>query len=105
MPTISKVVDLNSLLNSWPNDRCLIFCDENNQKGLSIFESLQSINKEYKKWAVFVGPEGGFSDFEKKLISSNKNVLSVSLGSRVLRSDTAITVSLFCVQELINIKK
>ena len=31
----------------------------------------------------------------------NKNVISVSLGARVLRSDTAITVSLFCINQLL----
>ena len=48
-----------------------------------------------------IGPEGGFSDLENQLIAKTKNVVKVSLGERVLRSDTAITVSLFCVQELL----
>ena len=54
-----------------------------------------------KKWAVLVGPEGGFSDSESKMIGNTKNVLQVSLGQRLLRSDTAITVALFCIQELV----
>tara|TARA_B100000586_G_scaffold75064_1_gene52625 strand:+ start:69 stop:254 length:186 start_codon:yes stop_codon:yes gene_type:complete len=53
------------------------------------------------KWGVLIGPEGGFSDLENELIAKTKNVVAVSLGDRVLRSDTAITVSLFCVQELL----
>ena len=53
------------------------------------------------KWSVLIGPEGGFSDLENELIAKTKNVVAVSLGDRVLRSDTAITVSLFCVQELL----
>jgi len=64
-------------------------------------KSLLPQKKNYKKWAVLVGPEGGFSDSEKALISKSKNVLVVSLGTRLLRSDTAITIALFCVQELL----
>ena len=36
------------------------------------------------------------------VITKGKNVLPVSLGERVLRSDTAITVALFCIQELLS---
>ena len=49
-----------------------------------------------------MGPEGGFSNSEKELIIKSKNVLSVSLGNRLLRSDTAITVALFCVQVIVD---
>ena len=50
-----------------------------------------------------MGPEGGFSNLEKDLITKSKKMLyPVSLGERVLRSDTAITVALFCIQELLS---
>jgi 16S rRNA (uracil1498-N3)-methyltransferase len=53
-----------------------------------------------KKWSVLIGPEGGFSDREKDLILQNNGVISVSLGNTILRSDTAITVALFCIKEI-----
>ena len=37
---------------------------------------------------IFNGPEGGFSDFERELFKKN-NVMSVSLGPRILRTETA----------------
>ena len=42
------------------------------------------------------------SEITDLIIANNKNVMSVSLGNRVLRSDTAITVALFCIQEFLS---
>ncbi|MGB1695695.1 MAG: RsmE family RNA methyltransferase, partial [Paracoccaceae bacterium] len=41
------------------------------------------------KWAILIGPEGGFSPKERKNIAEMKNSHSVSLGPRILRADTA----------------
>ena len=69
----------------------IIFCDE----------SLESKNINYgllskkpKKVAILVGPEGGFSDSERNLLRTKKNVLPVSLGNRILRAETAAVVAL-----------
>ena len=101
VPSIEKQIDLKLLLSEWPSDRKLIYCDEKIKYGKSIIETLLSFKDHNYQWGVLIGPEGGFSDSEKELILQNKNVLVVSLGERLLRSDTAITASLFCVQELI----
>ena len=103
VPKIENPIELNLLLDSWPKDRHLIFCEEKGNCNNNIVESLLTLkNNNNKKWGVLVGPEGGFSAAEKDLINNNKCAITVSLGKRVLRSDTAITVSLYCVQELIN---
>ena len=101
IPKIEKPIQLQSLLNSWPEDRYLVYFDEKLNQEKNIVESLLPLKNNNKKWAVLIGPEGGFSDSEKKLITKSKNVLAVSLGNRLLRSDTAITVALFCIQELV----
>lgn len=102
VPQIEKQVDLSTLLLNWPEDRKLIYCDEKIEEKKSIIDSLLPFKGSTNKWAVLIGPEGGFSDSENELISKSKNVLPVSLGDRLLRSDTAITVSLFCIQELLS---
>jgi len=102
VPQIEKQVDLTTLLSNWPEDRNLIYCDEKIKERRSIIDLLTPIKDDNKKWAVLIGPEGGFSDSEQELITKSKNVLSVSLGDRLLRSDTAITVSLFCIQEILS---
>ena len=101
VPSIEKQIDLKLLLSEWPSGRKLIYCDEKNKHSKSIIETLLSFKEYNYQWGVLIGPEGGFSDSEKELITQNKNVVAVSLGERLLRSDTAITASLFCVQELI----
>jgi len=101
VPKIKNKIELNSLLLQWPEDRKLIFCNEKINKDNLIIESLLSFRNSKNKWGVLIGPEGGFSDSETKLITKTKNVISVSLGRKLLRSDTAITVSLYCIQELL----
>ena len=100
IPKIEEAFSLDKLLSDWPKDRKLIYCDEKLKKNAFIIDSLISLKNIKNKFAVLVGPEGGFSNLEKKLITNNPNVISVSLGKRVLRSDTAITVALYCLQEL-----
>ena len=102
VPRIEKQVDLTTLLSNWPEDRKLIYCDEKIKEKRSIIDLLLPCKNAENKWAVLIGPEGGFSDSEQELITKSKNVLSVSLGDRLLRSDTAITVSLFCIQEILS---
>ncbi len=100
VPKIEKEVNLNLLLENWPNDRKLIYCDEKSTNGKFLIETILNIKKTSKKWAVLVGPEGGFSDTEKKLILKNNNTVPISLGDTILRSDTAITVALYCIKEI-----
>ena len=101
IPKIEKQIDLKSLLLKWPEDRKLVYCDEKINNGKSIIETLVPLRDSSTKWGVLIGPEGGFSDLENELIAKTKNVVAVSLGDSVLRSDTAITVSLYCIQELL----
>ena len=102
VPIIEQTIQLQSLLDNWPQDRYLIYCDEKIINKKNILETLFSLKNNIKKYAVLVGPEGGFSNLENKLLIKNKNVVQVSLGNRLLRSDTAITVSLFCIGQLLN---
>ena len=51
-----------------------------------------------KRIILFVGPEGGFSDRERK--SLKEKALSWGLGGRILRAETAVLVGLSAVQLL-----
>ncbi|MBA2628853.1 MAG: RsmE family RNA methyltransferase, partial [Rickettsiaceae bacterium] len=48
--------------------------------------------------AVLIGPEGGFSEKETNLVKSYDHVCSISLGNTVLRTETAVSAVLACVQ-------
>ena len=102
IPKIQKQVDLISLLEEWPEDRKIIYCDEKINHEKSIIDKLLSFKDCNYKWAVLIGPEGGFSNSERELITKKKYIIPVSLGDRPLRSDTAITVSLFCINKLLD---
>ena len=100
LPKIENPMDLPSLLSNWPEDRILIFCDEKFNNTKKILDSLLPLKIKQSKFAVLIGPEGGFSDLERKTITEHKKIFPVSLGERILRSDTAIVVALFCIQDL-----
>ena len=101
LPKLNEVVNLNNLLRDFPKDRGLIFCNENDKNLPNIFNALQNKSSIFKKWAIFIGPEGGFTETETKEILSISTAIPVSLGKRILRSDTATTVALFAVQSFV----
>ena len=102
VPRIEKIIDLNLMIKDFPDDRALVFCDESGTDLPSIYDVIKSNLNNYLKWSVIIGPEGGFSSEERELIKKHKNVLCVSLGSRILRSDTAAISSLFCIQSMVD---
>ena len=105
LPLIDSPTKLETLVENFPKDRCLIFCNENHENLPMIYEALSNKITQYKKWAVIIGPEGGFSDEEIEKITSLPSTISVSLGGRILRSDTATTVAIFSLQSLVENKK
>ena len=104
IPVMEKLISLEKFINSHPKDRAIIFCNEKNKKPSNIFESILNIKKQYAKWTVLIGPEGGFSESEEKIIINNSSTTSISLGTRVLRSDTATAAAIFALQSLIENK-
>ena len=102
IPKIEKIINLDALIKELPDDRALVFCDESDTNLPSIYDEIKLNLNNYSKWSVIIGPEGGFSNEERDLIKKQKNVLRVTLGSRILRSDTAAISSLFCIQSLVD---
>ena len=91
IPEILPISSLAEVIEELPEDRILIFCDES-LESRNINECLLLDRPE--KVAILVGPEGGFSDSERKLLRAKKNILPVSLGNRMLRAETAAVVAL-----------
>ena len=99
LPTLSEPVKLVDVLCSWPAERQLIFCDETlsqNQRSnpYGTFDKQQSAG-------ILIGPEGGFTPSESQTIRQIKNVVSISLGPRILRADTA-AVSAISIWQSVN---
>ena len=69
----------------------IIFCDEAGEAP-PIASALADIRKGAA--AILTGPEGGFDPEERETIRARPNVVPVSLGSRILRADTAALAAL-----------
>lgn len=91
VPEIRDAVAFDKLLGQWPAGRRILFCDEAGDAP-SIASALAS--EPGGSWAVFTGPEGGFDPAERALLRAQPNVTAVSLGSRILRADTAALAAL-----------
>ena len=90
LPIISKIKNIKEILNDWEEDRLIIFCDE--KKGVDISEIKRKEFK-FKKIAIFVGPIGGWSEEDRKMVNK-KNNLRINLGSSIMKADTAAIFSL-----------
>ena len=101
LPVLEKQLKLADYLLNHPRDRSLVFCNENNQSEESMFSKIIKIKDKFKKWTLLIGPEGGFTEKEIIEIEKQPSCFSVSLGRRILRSDTATTSGLFCLQSII----
>lgn len=53
------------------------------------------------KWALLIGPEGGFAPEERQLLRAQPFVVPVSLGPRILRADTAVAAALSVWQSVL----
>ena len=85
LPEIADLSKLDALLRSWPADRTLLFCDERGGEPLAdVLNSGSHIRS-----AILIGPEGGFSDDENAAIRALPQAVPVSLGTNILRADTA----------------
>ena len=105
LPSIDEPVKIDKIVENFPTDRCLIFCNESNKNLPIIYHALSNLVDRYNKWAILIGPEGGFSNQEVEKIVSLKSTISVSLGERILRSDTATIASIFSLQSFVENKK
>ncbi|TXL01392.1 16S rRNA (uracil(1498)-N(3))-methyltransferase [Methylococcaceae bacterium HT1] len=77
----------------------------NHQDGLKVFldpfatQTLQELQPEANKVTLLAGPEGGFSEQERE-IAKQAGFISVQLGPRILRTETAALAALTAVQVL-----
>jgi 16S rRNA (uracil1498-N3)-methyltransferase len=88
---------LENALAMWPEDRLLVFCDEAAATADPL-AALRAASPDFRKFAVLIGPEGGFDESERDRLACMKSTARLSLGPRVLRADTAAVAALALVQ-------
>lgn len=94
VPEVFDPVKLEKALESWDEARTLVFCDESAAVANPV-EALGGIAR--GKLSLLVGPEGGFSEAEQKLLRAKPYAKAISLGPRILRADTAAVAALAVV--------
>jgi 16S rRNA (uracil1498-N3)-methyltransferase len=94
VPPVDDLQKLDRLLADWPEDRQLIFCDESLVGARAALEAAPSGDK----WAILIGPEGGFSEAERARLTAHPATTAISLGPRILRADTAAVAALTLFQ-------
>ena len=98
---IREFTGLFSVLDQMEDNRLLIWCDEASagSPAHNIAAALHA-TPTHDKAAILIGPEGGFSPSERKQLGGRKNCLKISLGTRILRADTAAISALSCYQSI-----
>ncbi|NIZ62641.1 16S rRNA (uracil(1498)-N(3))-methyltransferase [Sedimentitalea sp. CY04] len=96
VPEVGELQKLGRLLDHWPEDRQLMFCDEA-EVGNAL--ALAAADKSDAPWAILIGPEGGFSPSERKRLHALPYSHVVSLGPRILRADTAAVAAMTLWQQ------
>jgi len=100
VPEINKPDSLKNFLSIFPKNGCLIFCDINsNQNNLkNIFEK-----KVDGPVCILIGPEGDFSENERKMIIDHNQTYSISLAKNILKSETAALSAITIVNHYLNL--
>ena len=75
---------LNEIIDSYD---LVLFAHALYKDEVNFFTEIKDLK--YKNVLVIVGPEGGFDDKEVETILKHKNVRKISLGKRILRTETA----------------
>ena len=106
VPEVAELQKLGPLLDRWPAERQLMFCDETLAGRSSALSGLLAGQGENARtggpsgpWAILIGPEGGFSERERARLAALPNAHAVSLGPRILRADPAAVAALTLWQQ------
>jgi 16S rRNA (uracil1498-N3)-methyltransferase len=91
VPDIRPPVAFDRLLESWPKERLLFFCDESGD-AKPLAEAARDAPQGAA--AILTGPEGGFDPAEREALRALPYVIPVTLGPRILRADTAALAAL-----------
>jgi len=100
IPEIHNLETLKNFLSQFPKNGYLLFCDINCEKN-----NLKNIlsKKIEEPICVLIGPEGDFSETERKLIIDLKQTHSISLAKNILRAETAALSAITIVNYHLNL--
>ena len=95
LPNVADEISFDRLLRDWEPDRRLVFCDET----AALSDPLAALRAvPSSKFALLIGPEGGFDPDERDALLAHSFTVAISLGPRILRADTAGVAALAILQ-------
>ena len=89
IPKVVGIIDLKELGKLESDLKILLSVNEKNKNIKKVLKNF----KKYDRIMVVVGPEGGFTSEEEKILIEN-GFISTSLGQKVLRTETASLVAI-----------
>ena len=95
VPAIEQAQNLKSFLNS--NSMNLIFTDLNSSN-----KKIDKLKLSNEPICIIIGPEGDFSENERKKILSFRGVQAIKINENILRSETAVISTISIVNYVIN---
>jgi 16S rRNA (uracil1498-N3)-methyltransferase len=110
VPDVLGPAPLDRLLDSWEAGRSLMFCDEAGDNPEQVWGGEQGRARPALAalegapggpWSVLIGPEGGFAPEERQRLRGFGAATPVTLGPRILRSDTAVIAALTLWQSVL----
>jgi len=107
VPTLKEVKKLDKFLKEDDSNKLYILCDETlfekeEGRALKVLSDLTSKKLlKNKEIVILIGPEGGFSKGEFEAMYQKENLHKISLGTRILKTDTAIISALALVGEFV----
>ena len=100
IPEINNLQPLKKFLLDFPQKGSIIFCDINCEK--SNLKDILS-KKDLGPICILIGPEGDFSEIERKLIIDLNQSFSISLAKNILRAETAAIAAVTLVNYHLNL--
>lgn len=88
IPVVEKPIKLKNLIENISKYDILLLPYEC-EKEMTLKSALRNLKEKCKNVAIFIGPEGGFSEEEVDMLTNLDNVRKVTLGPRILRTETA----------------
>ena len=95
VPIVEKAQNLDNFMNS--NSMDLIFTDLNSDN-----KKIDKTKFTDKPTCIIIGPEGDFSEAERKKILTFKGVQAIKINENILRSETAVISAISIVNYVIN---
>jgi 16S rRNA (uracil1498-N3)-methyltransferase len=106
-PEIAEPVALARMLDGWDAARPILYADEagdderepwGGERGRAAPIAAVVAALDTARLALLIGPEGGFTPEERRMLRGLAFVTPVSLGPRILRAETAVIAALSIVQ-------